>query len=251
MLSRRAVVLALASGSGCGLVRTAHAGRPQFEGCSLIGGDPVIFGLGSRGIGGTDANRDQPIFTSGDRETDHRLGRALLRLANVFEVRPGCFFFDDWDNPNAYAKSVAMVTGTEGTVVIGQRLFRETMAENPDGIAILAICAHEFGHVAQFRGMAASLQAASSTKKLVELHADFLAGFYLGLRQADYPSLRLWSAGALIHKLGDNEYTNPNHHGTAEERTAAIEEGYRLGRGKAPSFAQAMRLGGEFVRKSF
>lgn len=250
MLSRRAVVLALASTSGCGLVRIARAGRPQFEGCFLVGKNPDVAGLGAYGIIGADTDRTQPIFTSGDREIDHRLGRALLRLARVFEVRPGCGFYNDGRSANALALQRTMVPGTEGTVLIGRNLFHETMTENRDGIAVLAVCAHEFGHIAQFRtGLHETLRAAHPTIKLVELHADFLAGFYLGLRQAEYPDLRLWSAGMLIHGLGDNDFRNEGHHGTPEERTAAIEEGYRLGRENAPPFAQVIRAGSEFVRK--
>jgi hypothetical protein len=61
--------------------------------------------------------------------------------------------------------------------------------------------------------------------------------------------LRLYSAGAFFHGLGGNDFNKRDHHGTAEERTVAIEEGYRLGREATLSFAKAIISGGEFVRR--
>jgi len=248
MLSRRSLVLALACSRS--LARYAHAAVPQIQGCCLIGGRAADFGLRAYNLVGSDDMAYRLIPSSGDRETDHRLGRALLRLAKAFDVNPGCGFFDDRASPNALAVQQSDVPGTEGTVLFGQQLFREVMSRHDDGIAVLAIFAHEFGHIAQFHsGIQDTLRAGQRTIKLVELHADFLAGFYLAQRQAENPGLRLWSAGDLIHGLGDNNFSNPGHHGTAEERAMAIEGGYRLGREAAPPFAKAMTAGGEFVRR--
>jgi hypothetical protein len=167
MISRRSLILALLG--GCGLDRVVHAGALQLEGCCLV----------ADGFVGSDDDVDRMVFTSGDRETDHRLGRALLRLAQVFDVHPGCGFFDDGRQPNARAVPKSTVPGTEGTVLFGQSLFRKTMALNDDGMAVLAVFAHEFGHIAQFRTRVHdTLRDGYPTAKLVELHADFLAGFY-------------------------------------------------------------------------
>jgi len=248
MISRRLLLSALACGSS--LPQSARAKPFQVEGCCLIGGRPGDLGLRAYGLVGSDDAAERMVFTSGDRETDRRLGRALLRLAKVFDVNPGCGFFDDAASPNAFALPKSEVSGTEGTVLFGQTLFRQTMRADRDGIAVLAVFAHEFGHIAQFRtGLHNSLRERQPTAKLVELHADFLAGYYLGLRQAENPELRLWAAGALINGLGDNNFTNPGHHGTAEERTFAIEQGYKLGRAGAPPFAKAMTSGAEIVRR--
>jgi hypothetical protein len=190
------------------------------------------------------------VLTSGDKEMDRRLGRALLRLAKTFDVNPGCGFFDDGRTPNALAMPKSEIDGTEGTVLFGQNLFRQTMAKNDDGIAVIAVFAHEFAHIAQFKtGMVRTLRAEHRTNKLVELHADFLAGYYLGLRQAEFANLSLWFAGSLIHGLGDNNFTDPNHHGRGEERTAAIEAGYHVGREGASPFARAITTGREFIRR--
>ena len=243
MLSRRSLVLALACGGN--LVGHACAPVPQIEGCCLRAGEAADLDLQTIDL----------IPRSGDGKTDHWLGRALLRLAKTFDVNPGCGFYDDGTGgvhpgENAFASREQKVAGTEGTVLFGQELFRHTMRRNEDGIAVLAIFAHEFGHIAQFRsGVDRSLHAGQSTVKLVELHADFLAGFYLARRKAEIPDLRLWSAGDVIHGFGDNNFTGPIHHGTPEERIRAMEEGYTFGGGAAPSFATAMNVGESFVRR--
>jgi|SRR5208337_2883850 len=124
------------------------------------------------------------------------------------------------------------------------------MSADENGMAILAVCAHEFGHIVQYdTRVHDTLSYGQPTVKLVELHADFLAGYYLGLRQSDQPSLRLFSAGAFIHDLGDNNFTSPTHHGTKEERTAALEGGYRLGRDATADIGSAISSGVEFVQQ--
>src|SRR5215471_6811701 len=143
MLSRRSLVLALTCSGN--LARYACAAIPQIEGCCLTAGD----------VAGFDLRTIDLSPRSGDRETDHWLGRALLRLAKAFDVNPGCGFYDDLDGrhpgANALASRGKKVADTDGTVLFGRELFRQTMSRNKDGIAVLAIFAHEFGHIAQFR----------------------------------------------------------------------------------------------------
>lgn len=248
MLSRRSVVTFLAC--GCGVSPSAQAAIPRPDGCCLIGWGIVAAGLRSYGVARLGGESPQMVTTSGDRRVDRELGRALLRLGATFEANPGCAFFDDEDQPNAMALTANEVPRTRGTVLFGQSLFQEAMGSDDDGMSVMAVFAHEFGHIAQFNtGMHNRLSAGYPTQKLVELHADFLAGYYLGLRKSEHPDLRLWSAGALIHHLGDNNFTAPNHHGTPQERTAAIEAGHQLGRGGQVDIVSAMASGADFVRR--
>src|SRR5262245_31120357 len=117
MLSRRSLVLA----PMCAYIfsKYARANQPQIEGCCLIGVYPDDLGL-EYGFVGSGRDVERMVFTSRDAETDHRLGQALLRLADVFEVNPGCGFFDDEKSPNALAVPKNLVPGTEGTVLFGQ-----------------------------------------------------------------------------------------------------------------------------------
>jgi hypothetical protein len=63
----------------------------------------------------------------------------------------------------------------------------------------------------------------------MELHADYLSGFYLGLRKRADPSITLLAAGALFRYLGDLDVNSRDHHGTPDERIEAAEAGFAVG----------------------
>ena len=51
------------------------------------------------------------------------------------------------------------------------------------------VCAHEFGHILQYqKGLIRPLQGWDSTNRRIELHADFLAGYFAGIRKGKRPS---------------------------------------------------------------
>jgi hypothetical protein len=250
MLARRAV-LGLALAAGAAFLRPAHVhATGRVRGCCLrqsmasLGIEPsdmVAAGSGSETL----------IGTSGDPTLDKYLGRALVRIATTFAVRPGFGFFDDSDSENAYATPETRIEGTEGTVLMGTNLFHRVMTGfNDAGIAVLAVCAHEFGHIYQFdSGLADKLGALDRTAKPVELHADFMSGYFLASRKAELPDLNLQGAGRLIDSLGDTAFTAPDHHGTPDERVGAIEGGYDYGRrGRAP-VATVADAGADFIRR--
>jgi hypothetical protein len=197
-------------------------------GCAL--NDRQASALSNRAEGFS-AARATLIDTSGDAELDAALGRALVRLARAFGQNPGFGFFDDSKGKNAYASPRSQIPGTWGTVFYGKRMFQEIMDQaNDGGMAALTIAAHEFGHIAQFRSKAdIKLLEGQNNVRRVELHADYLAGWYLGTRKRAQPNLRLWAAGRTIYEIGDESFNDPQHHGTPEQRVAASEQGYALG----------------------
>jgi hypothetical protein len=198
------------------------------------------------------AIRDQLISTTGDENLDRSLGRALVRLSSIFGERPGFGFIDDRDGPNAYASPETKVPGTWGTVLYGQTLFQDLIRRNSDkGMAVLAVAAHEFGHVAQFRSRVdETLMQGQSTVKLVELHADFLSGYFLGLRKRDDSSVSVWAAGKTFYEIGDYQYNDRNHHGTPDERVTAAEEGFKHGSRGAP-YSEGFQNGLDFTLTRF
>jgi hypothetical protein len=228
------------------------------SGCHLTG--PVAgLGIGSESVVPT-LQADQKLITSSGRaDIDHYLGLALLRLSNEFNVYPGFGFFDEGRTENAFATPETQIGGTHGTVIFGLHLFRDAMHEYRDrGVAVIAVCAHEFGHIYQyFNGYFDKLtkqQYPNQTVppvKLAELHADYLAGYFLAGRKAAYPWLDLQGAGALFDSFGDNDFTNPQHHGTATQRVRSIEEGFKYGRSEQHPIEIAAATGAEFVLKEF
>ena len=175
-------------------------------------------------------------ISSGDARFDQALGVLLADLAGKFKVRPGFGYFDDRGRPNALATRSSRFAASEGTVLFGRELL-STYLRRPNGdMSIMAVCAHEFAHVVQFSsGFDERLGREQRTVKLIELHADFLSGYYIGLRKNNFTARELVALGRDWEGLGDSAYTHPNHHGTAEERLRALEQGYRFAQ-ERPNF---------------
>ncbi|HRX59773.1 MAG TPA: metalloprotease [Candidatus Competibacter sp.] len=194
------------------------------------------------------------IPASGDRKFDEALGRQLVKLAGLFDVYPGFGYMREVGEKNANASRESSVPGTRGTVLFGLKLLRETMGMGDGGdIAVLGVCAHEFAHILQFfspvnyYGM---LLAGQPTVKRVELHADYMSGYFIGHLKRERPKIPLQKLGKLFYSLGDTASNHPEHHGTPEERVRAIETGYKA-ISSARSAADAARLGFNFVVGSF
>ena len=168
--------------------------------------------------------------TTGDVALNRQLDAALRRLAQTFDVWPKVGFYDDGDEPNAmaiwYQSGGKRVYG----VVFGRNYFRRLFSYDPSGITFLQTAAHEFAHVMMYKsGTLDKLLEGQPTVKRAELHADFMSGYYLGLRKRDHPKASFRSAGMKRWESGDSFLGNPQHHGTPKERLAAAEAGFLLG----------------------
>lgn len=247
VMTRREVLAALAGVSA--LTRPVPSAAQDFSavrGC-LIRSTQLETALGSAaGFSGLSENL---ITSTGDPARDRALGRALVRLAGLFGERPGFGFIDDRQGPNAFATPRTQVAGTWGTIMFGRTLFQDLMQRYDDqGIAVLAVAAHEFGHVAQFRsGIDRHLLLGQPTVRRLELHADFLSGYALGTRKRQDPSITVWAAGDTLFRIGDYQFNNRNHHGTPDQRVATAEAGFSLGSDSDTTFADAFSQGAEYV----
>src|SRR3954453_17036354 len=96
--------------------------------------------------------KEQIIASTRNREFDYALALTLSRLTDLFGVLPGFAYSDDHDAENAYATEVRRLLRVDGTVLYGKRYFLSGMsqAESPD-VVFTATCAHEFGHIVQFK----------------------------------------------------------------------------------------------------
>jgi len=247
-LGRRQALALLAGGAACAVLPAPAAAAPQIFGCSLAHGQIAQF----NSWGYSDPWGNQGVIeSSGDPALDRALGKALVRLSGLFGQRPGFGFFDDYGSPNAYASSDTMVPGTWGTVLYGMTLFRQLVEGYADeGMAVMMIAAHEFGHIAQYaHGAAERLQWGHQTVKPVELHADWLAGWYLGMRKRDRPDLSLVEAGNFLHSIGDYATFDWNHHGTPDQRVGAAEAGFKHAESGGTDFDRAFREGMDVIQR--
>ena len=151
ILSRREALIMLLSGSAALLATTkVHSvNLPTVRGCLIEYAHLKEF---QRSNVNFFQPSEQLITTTGDRMLDRLFGRALVRLSTLFSERPGFGFVDDSGAPNAYATDQTLVRGTWGTVCFGQTLFKNLMDHYDDqGLPVMAVATHEFGHIAQFR----------------------------------------------------------------------------------------------------
>jgi hypothetical protein len=254
-LHRRAFLQASAA-CACGLYLPAAAhGQPaslrEVKGCRLTSRDQGL--LSGRGLK-LGASFEEVAETGGRRTTgspemDRALDRAIKRLADTFGVFPGFGFFNDEPYKNAYALDYTLpeLPHTKGTVVYGDLMFSYLMGVDPTGTAVMWVMAHEFAHIWLYStgdlGKLGPEGEPRSTKRM-ELHADYLAGFYVGQRQRANRSISLYKTGSEIWKIGDKNYDDPAHHGTAPERLAAAESGFKISflQGRDASYAYSAGL---------
>jgi hypothetical protein len=198
----------------------------------------------------TFATGNEPIIaSSGDREFDYALAQALSRITDTFRVLPGFAYYDDFDVPNALATGIVRMARADGTVLFGQRYLKRLLAwpEHPD-VAVTAVCAHEFGHILQYKfKLKPIILAGQRTVKRLELHADYLAGYYAGalkLKRLTFPAAVF---ATQQYSAGDPNVNSPKHHGTPDERAAAIVRGFEVAYRERRNLSDAIQIGVNYV----
>jgi hypothetical protein len=191
--------------------------------------------------------------STGDADADYQLNRAIKIAAQILEVNPAFSFYDpdrflgedeSW-GMNAFAHWATILTGTLRVVGFGLARFRtELFGHDETGTTVMCIIAHEFGHVVQMNvGYINDIDHGVPTGK--EINADFLAGYYLGIRKIAVPSLQFEKAEDAFGRLGS---TRPDRtHGNPEERVRATYAGFRAGYDERLSLVDAVRRGWQYI----
>jgi hypothetical protein len=232
-----------------GICQTGHSGPRQRAGCLLTHGEAaaVLTRSGPQRLYVT--GNETVITRSGNRDFDIALAFTLSRITDVLGVLPGFAYYDDGNEKNAFATTYSRLSNADGTVLFGLGLLREVLSqpEHPD-VAATAICAHEYGHIVQYKlGLTPRLMAGQGTRKRVELHADFLAGFYAGqrkLQKRDFPAAVFATS---VHSLGDTNFNDQRHHGLPEERAAAVVRGFETAYREQRTLGDAIYIGTKYV----
>jgi hypothetical protein len=140
----------------------------------------------------------------------------------------------------------------DGDVLFGRKLFREIMSrrEHPE-IGIVSVCAHEFGHIAQYKyGVYNRLLGSNMRVKRLELHADFLSGYFAGIKRLEHPDYPAATFALTQFDYGDYS-KDIEHHGTPDERGDAVVAGYRAGYDERLKFGFALERGIQYVNRIF
>ena len=175
----------------------------------------------------------KPLSTTGSVMLDNLLVNEALKMQQIFGVNINLYAYDDSYSSNAKASG--------HTIMMGKTLMLEELLKYDSHLSIIAIMAHEFGHVVQN-------EYNFNTKgdwvgKYPELHADFLAGWYIGKTNI-VNAREIQKLGVSFWDKGDNNYYSPGHHGTKYERCAAFYAGFGNGR---KNIYDAFNIGANFV----
>jgi hypothetical protein len=200
---------------------------------------------------------------SGTEELDSSLSVLAFDVVKAFEIPltrlPVLLFLDEGAaSPNSYQvpatpELTQAFARTEGAVVIGRRMLSELLEDDDAGLRganLAGIIAHEFGHAYQ-RITKTNFglnpkDASNPPVRLLELHADFLAGYYFAQRGGNSNKAVIDFANALS-RLGDDGYNAQDAHGTSKERLSAMYKGLTIGQ-MGILLADASKQGEQFVK---
>lgn len=179
--------------------------------------------------------------STGNPNLDSLIYNECNHLAIVFTVNPTLLIIDDLQSPNAFAYRGVTDPGFYGTIYLGINLLRDELFSMDKGnLAVVGIMAHEFAHILQWRNQSRLFG------KYRELHADFLAGYYLGVKNY-IPYRDLCAFASSLFTKGDYNFWNPDHHGTPQERVDVMNIGYGFGQ-SGSEISKAYLKGDEIVR---
>lgn len=226
-------------GCACGLAAAllpeGALGRTTSRGlaCGLEPGEAnakLAAGL-IRGLAGAAAGQSDLASGSGDSAFDQALGLALIDVSRAFSVFPTFVYYDDaTSGKNALAtdeKLRGFERKSDGTVLFGLGLLGELRRLKGGDAAVLAICAHEFGHIHAFQsGVFDQIDRLYLHQYTKELHADFLAGYFIGEYVSKYPALDVFGVAQQWSRMGATDFNRPGSHGTAWMRRDALEAGF-------------------------
>ena len=181
------------------------------------------------------------LYESTGREKIDRFLEYYKRdMEKLFGVTAPLYFYRDGASPNAWALPCESNSYCDGIVVFGYELLFSTLLDSEQReYAVIGVLAHEFAHVVQF------VEELDLPTMLKELHADFLAGYYIGRRKVLSEGVENFAN--TLFKMGDFSFWNPNHHGTPQERVSAMMAGFLAGQG-GMSIDDAYAHGVRYVR---
>lgn len=159
---------------------------------------------------------------SGQPQLDRALAQSLAKISSLFGVLPAFTYYDDTGSPNARATDETMLNRTDGTVLFGLQFLSQLLANSPQpNAAIVAVCAHEFGHILSYKNrMIAQLNPNPNQPFRGEQFADFMAGYYAGHRKLQVPDYPAVAFATTQRSFGGGD------HGSGQQRGEAVEAGF-------------------------
>ena len=179
--------------------------------------------------------------SSGNIELDRLMNNQKADLETFFGVKINLFFgIEKSRTGNAFFSPYCNSLNCNGQVVLGNYLINELSFKSDSYTRLMAVFAHEFAHAMQHK------YGWSGNSKWRELHADYLAGYYLG-RNSSMNQSEVISTFNEFSSRGNFDFNNPDFHGTPEERGCAFLEGFKYGRLGNTSVYSAYNSGKNYI----
>lgn len=189
------------------------------------------------------------VSSSGDGQFDAAVRAEAKLLNRIFNVAPVFSFHEDGKE----AEALALSDGKQTTVLLGLSLIKELLRQpGPRGHStIIGVLAHEWAHAYQYERAALQEQ-----KFMMETHADFMAGWYFGIKKTSgVVQIDPVAFSAALYKWGyQGAYFDANQYGSPARRAAAMQAGFKSGSRQyqtygAPIVDDAATEGYAFVEK--
>lgn len=188
---------------------------------------------------------------TGWQQLDYAMWEDIGALNRAYGVNVPLYFINDGSKNAFFAPvripSLLQLDGADPNMqVTGSVFFDATLMKNEfqegkgSGMSIPAILGHEYAH---------AMQHANNFPyqgKWAELHADYMAGWFIALRGVFRPQdpNRAWVS---ISEKGDYDFFEKGHHGSPQERAEAFATGYYLFGSQKSGFG-AYQSGLQYVR---
>ncbi len=183
--------------------------------------------------------------SSGNSIIDQFYDNERQQLERVFQVHNKVYFTSGGEHHNGAFCYSTCLGNCQSSIGIGIGLISDQLKRPNSDLRLAAIFAHEFAHSMQYR-----YQHAPPGKQ-TELHADFLAGFYIAQTRSHHlQEDDLVSLFYTFHEKGDEYFYHPDHHGTPNERGCAAWEGYSFGLSNS-NIITAFNAGISYVRINY
>jgi hypothetical protein len=213
------------------------AARTRVNGCRTVNSQEPELRESMRRSAPRVTDALSPVDTTSSFQDYERTAR------KTFRVNPALCFYDDGDAPNALAMpDVLFADGPDGTVLIGDKLtqyewtrdrqinyFPLKLTIGGAWQSLEIVVAHEFAHILQFkRGLP------PGGPWQMEPHADFMAGWLLGLKMEEMIKFYGTEIGSFgieegtksMFERGDTYFGDAKHHGEPQFRAAMVVAGF-------------------------
>lgn len=228
-MRRRLFIGACLAAGLCSQCRTwgQDSSLPKVYGCYVPAAKAKPYFGVSEGGSMVDIDKHSLKTNSASADLDYAFAQALGVLCRDFEVEPAFSYYDEGDGGrNAKATPTRLIAERpDGTVLFGLKMLSHLLdTEDNPSLAIVAVAAHEFGHIVAIkRGLQAQLVIDEAAPFRGEQFADFMCGYFAGLRHKkhnDYPAIVFANAIRRMASPGDTS------HGSASVRGRAVSQGF-------------------------